>query len=418
MSFDNTVTLKIGKINRGSAPENFYHWKDVSITSSLDSLASSFYVSTTAKLPDGKKIVEAFQIGDGVQVYIGNNLVLTGYIEQRPVSYTATSMSATIQGRSKTGDLVDCSVAPAGMDINFNQSQWTNKKSPNTADFIAVEPPKKTATSWKNVPLKEVIAGLVAPYQIYFYYHQALQSKLDKKVTISPKPTDTVHTVLKDFVKSDDITFTDNEYGNLIAASKEKIVVSGGLRLGKNVLSGSAPFDGTKLFSQIDFRGSKSGKTGATGKAACNIQASSAQSNTLGRFRYLCQDNNNQSTTSSCKTGADGELIYRKQAFKKVTYAVQGWRKENGELWKINELVAVFDEVLGFNNESMLITKVTFKLESSGMTTELEVVPPEGYRNDNDSTSAGKNTKTTTSNSWSGQKLTVIDKDGKTKVVA
>lgn len=43
---------------------------------------------------------------------IGDEPVLTGYVEALPLRYDASSVSMGIVGRSKTADLVDCSALP------------------------------------------------------------------------------------------------------------------------------------------------------------------------------------------------------------------------------------------------------------------------------------------------------------------
>lgn len=107
---------KVRVIVNGSAAE-YEHWTDVSITSELNTLARSFQVGTTAKLPQSSKLISSFELGDEVQVYIGGDLVLTGYVDALPISYNATSVVAAITGRSCTEDLIDCSPAMNGYDF-------------------------------------------------------------------------------------------------------------------------------------------------------------------------------------------------------------------------------------------------------------------------------------------------------------
>ncbi|WP_334470302.1 phage baseplate assembly protein [Arsenophonus sp. PmNCSU2021_1] len=46
--------------------------------------------------------------GELVEVLIGQDKVLTGWIEATPIRYDAKSIQVGISGRSKTADLIDC----------------------------------------------------------------------------------------------------------------------------------------------------------------------------------------------------------------------------------------------------------------------------------------------------------------------
>ena len=95
-----------------STHEEYSFWTSISITSELNSLARSFSIGVTAKLPDSNSLPSKFKVGDPIQIYIGDDLVLSGYIDATPISYDANSVTASISGRSKTEDLVDCNPLP------------------------------------------------------------------------------------------------------------------------------------------------------------------------------------------------------------------------------------------------------------------------------------------------------------------
>lgn len=126
-----------------------------------------------------------------------------------------------------------------------------------------------------------------------------------------------------------------------------------------------------------------------------------------------------QMDDAACKKKADGDIKHEKALFNKVAYSVQGWRKADGSLWKINEYVKVLDSRIFDETMDMIITRVVYSLSGSGTTTELEVVPPDGMKQDENSTGKQENkTKTT----WSKKKLpdggiALVDQEGKTVIV-
>ena len=97
---DNEVSLYIG----GSVYKN---WTSFSITSELNTISPAFSVGVVS---NSNLLIGKINIGAEVKVKIGNDVVLTGYIEQTPVSYSATSANVGIAGRSKTCDLIDCTI--------------------------------------------------------------------------------------------------------------------------------------------------------------------------------------------------------------------------------------------------------------------------------------------------------------------
>ena len=98
---------KVRVVVNGSASE-YEYWTEISITSELNTVARSFQIGTTAKLPQSADLLTAFKVGDEIQVYIGSDLVLTGYIDATTISYDGTNVTASIIGRSRTEDLRNC----------------------------------------------------------------------------------------------------------------------------------------------------------------------------------------------------------------------------------------------------------------------------------------------------------------------
>ena len=98
---DDTVSLKVnGRLYEG--------WTNVSIAASLQSFARSFSVSATRTASETGDLSVGIQCGDAVEVSIGQDKVLTGYVTDRDVSYDASSIKITVKGRSKPVDLEEC----------------------------------------------------------------------------------------------------------------------------------------------------------------------------------------------------------------------------------------------------------------------------------------------------------------------
>lgn len=195
--------------------EEYNYWTSISITSELNTLARSFLIGVTAKLPNSDRLSTKFKVGDPIQVYIDDDLVLSGYIDATPISYDSNSVTATISGRSKTEDLVDCNPLPEGQAISFSSSFATANTRSNNLTYASAN---VTSRSFTSETLGKVIATLVGGYGIKLKANNdsTITTKLAKKVKISVDSSKTVHEIIKDQVVQEDLTLTDDENGDLV----------------------------------------------------------------------------------------------------------------------------------------------------------------------------------------------------------
>ncbi len=86
-------------------------WTSVRIGAGIERLARDFSVEITRQWPGDEGITTLqprIKNGSKVEVLIGDELVITGWVEATPVRYDARSVSTGIAGRSLTADLIDC----------------------------------------------------------------------------------------------------------------------------------------------------------------------------------------------------------------------------------------------------------------------------------------------------------------------
>lgn len=86
-------------------------WTAVRVTRGLERMPSDFDIVMTERYASDstKMTVEA---GSPCQVLLGEDLVITGYIDRVVMSISAAGHTVRLQGRSKSADLVDCSITP------------------------------------------------------------------------------------------------------------------------------------------------------------------------------------------------------------------------------------------------------------------------------------------------------------------
>ena len=356
--------------------QEFSHWTKVTITSGLNELSRSFKLEVTYLLPQQNHLHNLFKPGDKVQIFIDDDLILSGYIDKTPINYDAQSINVSIIGRSKTEDLIECNPWPEGDSIKFD-NDWM--LAPTPSNFIVYKPNAVTTRSKHQDKLGTTLATLIGAYGIKLKAQNAPEiiKKLDAIKDINIKPENTLYDIISSVVIGNDILITDDENGDLLVLKKGGQISFDNLSLGKNILTGNANFDATNLFQTYSCSGYKKGDDSSSGRQLqTNAKVVDAKVNRR-RYKYL----NNVSEDKNCLKQAEGERDFQRAQYEKVTYTVYGWRQKNGDLWKINHTVLVTDYMLGFNKKEMLIQKVIFSLDnSSGMITTLEVIPPEGFK--------------------------------------
>ncbi|WP_411901094.1 phage baseplate assembly protein, partial [Salmonella enterica] len=84
-------------------------------------------------------------------------------------------------------------------------------------------------------------------------------------------------------------------------------------------------------------------------------------------------------TNDRCKSRREFEARQRAANTLGATNAVQGWRQGNGELWKPNQAVVVYDTLNGFDNETLVIAELTYSQYNNVNLTEIRVGTADAY---------------------------------------
>lgn len=315
----------------------YENWLDVSIACTLQSLARTFSVRSTRSKED---LTIGIQPQDEVQVFIDGEPILTGYVTKREVSYSASGISVTISGASKTVDLQDCCM-PHGM-----------------------------ANSYKNQTHEQNLKAVCKPFGI----DVVDQVKSVDRRNLEFSPTETVGSAITRYLQKNGILLTDDEAGNLVIAQAG----SGGiahdkLELGKNILEGKRTQDVSKRFSDYVTLGQAANPTSELPVSANHLKVTAKDSG-VRRPRWLVKQESGN---------ASAEILQKKAGILKdvklaesdtLNYKVQGWRQSNGELWRVNSIVYVVDPFVeedGYFRK--VIQNITYSLGLGGSTVTLSL---------------------------------------------
>lgn len=327
------VTLYINK-------QIYEGWEDVSITKELNALAEDFQLSLTDRWREDKEDWR-IQPQDLVHIHLAEKSFITGWIESVAVSMSAGTRTISIGGRSKAGDLVDSSVT-----------------GPN---------------EYSNLNLLEIAKILCKPFGLIVKTTTDVGGKFEK---ITVQQGETVFALLDRLARQRKVIISSSPEGEVIFTSQGTTKSKTELRQGVNILSGSATVNTTDRFSSYIVKGQNVAYLG-DGEQSSGPEGES-QDEGMKRFRPMVLMNETLSDGGSARDRAIYEAHVRLAKSLSVEIEVQGWLKEDGEPWAINELVDVDAPFLGVR-KTLLIKKLNFNKSNGGTRTTISLVRDDAY---------------------------------------
>ena len=316
-------------------------WTDVSITAGVTMAARSFTVGITFAWPQAKDVLTAVNLGDRVEVKIGSETVLTGYI---------FSTSAA-------------------------ESPWANVGSVPAAGSVA-QAQTPSVAQWKNKSIEQIAADICKPYGVEVVAETSTGDPISQHAIESGE---TCFESISRLLTVGQLFAMDDEAGRLVLTEPgAKGIASGGLELGVNILSGSVQRDATEVFSDYVVEGQHAGTDEIFAEDASHLSAEATDDETA-RYRLIVLPQSGAMTSDLCRQIAQFEQRRRRALLKSVSYEVVGWRDSSGQLWRPNTQVHVKDDFLGID-ELLLLAEVTYSLSSSGMIARLNLAPIDAFK--------------------------------------
>ncbi|MDB5432432.1 MAG: bacteriophage Mu [Caulobacter sp.] len=317
-------------------------WTEVSVTRSLETLAATFSISLTERLPDSpeKREIEA---GAPCEVWIGDDQLITGYADTVEPYVDGETHRITVEGRDKTADLVDCS---------------------------AVHSPG----SWRGRKLEQIASDLAQPYGITVAAKTSTGAAFAR---FALQPGESVFEAMDRMAKQRGVLLTTNAAGNVEIIRPGLQAAGYRLALGENLKSIGFRNDLSERFSIYKLKGHAAGQAALKGSKASR-PAAEAKDAGVPRYRALVLVNEGGATPASMADRAKWEATTRAGKGQRVTAVVAGWRAANGELYRIDRLAPVAAPLVGVDRD-LLVCGVTFSRGSRGSLTQLSLAPKEAF---------------------------------------
>jgi prophage tail gpP-like protein len=312
----------------------FVDWHSVRVTRSLEYVPWEFELAVENPWRDDSK--RRIARGDAVKLYYGDELLLTGYVDDIDAEYDANSHRLTVRGRSKVADLVDCS----GFDKPFN-----------------------------GLNLADIATQLCQPFGI-----SVIDSAKEGKAFTAPKITsgETYFEFLEELARMRAVRLCDSPTGDLVLCKKLSELSGTVLALGRNIVKSSGKMSARELFSRYHLISNN--PSPVLPKADDVAHPYAADEDVIKRFRQIVVVAGFEGEPDDLATRANLQKRVHRGRSESHTYTVLGWDQDNGQTWRPGMRVRINDPYANIKDERTIMETVMSAGED-GAKTEITVMP-------------------------------------------
>lgn len=344
---DDTLTLAVGG-------QDLTGWQAVAVTRGIEQMPSAFVLKATERYPGAAQIdVRPFQ---PCQVLIGQDLVMTGYVDRYGASLNAKRHEVTITGRSLAGDLVDCSAAVPKMQVTEASLLQLAQHLAKPFGIEVIEPDGEPSPITGG-------DGSIPPFA----------------VALGETPFELIERV----ARWKQLLVYDDPQGRLVLAKLGTRSMASGVAEGANVEEADVAFAGDQRFSDYLpalFTSEGLYNLGQGGAAGNRFPPVKDPGVPRYRPRFVVSEQFMDGQFLATAR-ARWEMARRYGRSQAVTVTVDSWRDGAGTLWTPNRLCPVDLPTLKIVRASWLIGSVTYTRGLDGGTrAQLVLMPPEAFQ--------------------------------------
>lgn len=331
-------------------------WKKFTVHNTLDAMCGSF---TLEIVEFSDELVENLFPGNRVDIYIGGDQLMAGYIYTREKTVTSGSNTLTLSGRDITSDLVDCSPT-------VKSNYWAGAKIERIANDITKPFGIFTDVIVDDVPFSE----------------------------FSIQQGETAYSAIERMCRLRGYLCITNQFGDLVITNFDERFIpdielnTSKLEIGKNIISMTEALDYSNRFSEYFVRGQGKGDNNgiAWSKKSLNYTGKATDK---GIKRYRPKVIISDSETSNATTKEQALWTARTNAARAKVYTVtvQGFRQQftfrNAEdaLWRSGAFVHLINPAWRVSRQ-FIISRCEYSFSEGGSLTTLTLKDPWAYRTD------------------------------------
>jgi len=336
-----TYTKEQDRVYVTVAGRDYDGWLESSIERSIETISSRF--SIPVSLVPGFPPDIARQ--DEIKVRINQTVVVTGYVLAAEPFYRRDDCGFRIEGRSRTGDLVQCSAIHKG-------------------------------GQWQNVKLDRIARDLCQPFGIDVVVDTDLGAAIND---FKLQHGETVVAALARATRLRGVLATTSAAGQLLLTKAGKNKAAGAIVRGQNVISMQAVGTDAERFSEYIVYGQGDLYGGVANFEQARQQKATAKDPDIKRYLPLVINADGNNEPADMQRLVDHTMRVRRGQAYGLKYVLEGWTFK-GVPWEINTRVPVYDDIAGLDGVEWLIAEVRHTVDlREGDVTELLVRPIEAY---------------------------------------
>jgi len=355
---DGVVTLILGaqfllleKVSNGQLSQvagggqQVQGWTNVRITRGLERCPSDFEVGLTELYP-GEADELVVQAGDTCIVKIGNDTVITGYVDRVIYSIDAEHHSIRLIGRGMCADLVDCA------------AEWPNGQiSGNSILGIA----QKLAAVY-GIKVSSAVANLPVIPQFNFMIGE------------------TGWEIIERVARYSQVLAYDLPDGSLYLSQVGTTEAASGFIEGQNVQRADVEFSMDQRYSVYEAFIQSMSQLGDLGNGGNLLAIVEDPNCTRNRARTIISEGGGLGNDVAIKR-ATWEMNRRAGRSRVVSLTTDSWRDAAGTLWTPNTLapVSLPSWKLPSDPAFWLISEVTYRLDERGTSTDIVLMQPQAF---------------------------------------
>lgn len=348
-------------------------WLELRATRGLERCSADFEVALVEQFPGQ---ATAWPLGPftALQLCLGEEPVITGFVDVWAPTLDATNHQLRISGRSKVADLIDCC------------------PTEGTGEFRASS-------------LEAIVRAFAAPYGIEVENRSGVTAPIP---LAAYKRSETCFAILEKLARQQGVLLTDGPAGQIIIARGPALDAAPVAELveGKNILSAKLKLDVSKRFSRYETRSQRpvaaavsltpvgdrpaiEGLSDGNQGSNRRVQQSATRAITdasgvvtdpdVPRLRLRVMEQETAGDGVSAQARATWECATAAGRSVRLALEVVGWRRPDGALWAPGDTVSVRLPSLRLTR-GMAVTQVSWRLGPNGTRTELDLCPPEGLQ--------------------------------------
>jgi prophage tail gpP-like protein len=340
-------------------------WENVSITRSIEQFPSSFVLTAADQFPYDPTRATIFRSGPGkkCQIYIGADLVLTGYVDQYSTNVGTGHHDVTITGRGLCEDLSDCSADL----LNTPELRGATILASNALDLA-----QKLCKPF-GITARSAVADLGKPLP-----------------AITVALGETGYEIIERVARYTGYLVYEDEFGNLVLDRVGTQKMASGFTMPGNIEGASSTLAFNQRFSTYVVVWNSVAQYGEINPLA-NQRASIDDAKFIARFphryrpRIIVSEQVGPSPAGAnvmdywADKRAKWELARRIGRSQAISLTCDSWRDSAGQLWKPNYLAPISAVALKILNVEWIIGTVTFRKDASGTHADLVLMPPDAF---------------------------------------